>query len=156
MVCAILQLSVLSKLYIFEWNRNGESRSTESLVSVSRRWKEGAWDWNARAVWSFAHPAILTLWLLPVTRCWSPNPFSPLPSHYFVYVVGVVIAFPRPPSLPMLLSDGSSQFVAAGFRLSRTWHSLTDCFLASHKPDITCSVRHPCEARVCAPYCAYY
>lgn len=151
---------------MWEWR---ESESTESLVSVSRRWKEGAWDWSAGSVWSFAHPAILTLWLLPVTRCWSPSPFSPLPSHYFFFICSrrsdsqlssstFPLLSPPPPSYlpPMLLWDGSSQFVAAGFRQSRTWHSWTDCSLASYRPDITCSVRHPCEACVCAPYCAYY
>lgn len=32
---------------------------------------------------------------------------------------------------------------------SRTWHSLTDCSLTTYRPDITCSVRHPCEVCVC-------
>lgn len=51
-----------------------------------------------------------------------------------------------PPHLSLiLLWDGSSQFVAAGFRLSRTWHSSADCSVASYRPDITCSERHSYE-----------
>lgn len=60
---------------------------------------------------------------------------------------------PTPPPYPTLLRDGSIQFVAAGFRPSRTWHSLTDCSLASYRPDITCAVRRPCEACVCSMLC---
>lgn len=134
-------------------------------MSVSRRWKWGAWDWNAGAVWSFAHPAILTLWLLPVTQGWSPSP-SPFPPHYFVYVVIVVIArwrssshthtpsplhTPPPLSLPPHLCY-SETVLASLWWLdldSRTWHSLTDCSLTTYRPDITCSVRHPCEVCVC-------
>lgn len=69
---------------------------------------------------------------------------------------------PLPLSLPPHLCC-SETVLASLWRLdldSRTWHSLTDCSLATYRPDITCSVRHPCEVClclcVCTPCCAYY
>lgn len=53
------------------------------------------------------------------------------------------------PCPPVLLWDGSSQFVAAGFRLSRIWHTLTGCFTASYRPDITCVLQDTLMKRLC-------
>lgn len=152
-MCTQILSSILSKLWLF----NGKGESTGSSVSVSRRWKEAAWGWNTWAVWSFAHPVIPTLWLLPVTTyiTEAQAPFSLFAFHYLVYTVHgdsqLSSSTPAPASnLSLkLLWDGSSQSVAVRFGLSGIWHSGTDCSLSGCRPDITCSLRHPCVL-VCA------
>lgn len=137
------------KLNNLKWNKG----STESLVSFSSRWKEGAWDWNAGAVWSLAHPVILTLWHGAEVRAFFPSVHRPpgcvrsrrsdsqLSSHTPSHP-------PFLPPLPTSLPCCCSETVPASlWRLGLDCQGLgtvrTGCSLASYKPDITCSERHP-------------